>query len=52
MNIILLGNPNVPAEEPVGWIMVHTLVLIAIWLIFCIVMIKRGLRQGREFEQY
>lgn len=52
MNIILLRNPHVPAEEPVGWIMLHTLVLITIWLIFCIVMINRGLRQGREFEQY
>jgi putative membrane protein len=51
MNVILFNNPAVPVGEPVGWIMVNTLLLIAIWFAFCIAMIQRGLRQGRELAR-
>ena len=51
MVVLLLTNPEVPEEEPVGWIMVNTLVLTAVWLVFCVAMLKRGFRRGRELEQ-
>lgn len=51
MNVLLLTNPLVPDEVPVGWIMVNSLVLVAIWLVFCVVMLKRGFRRGRELDQ-